>query len=468
MAFDWLKKLSIKQETQSFFIARPPERADRLIFLHPDRSIPRGAKITIRSDECALFFREGKIIGKLDTGTQLLDTANIPFLGHLIIDEFSNANHFICELFFVTTREWAQNFHNIEVGQFRDNNSRNVVKVLASLGYTVRIADPVKLIIGLGGQNAESEEAITDILRGRAATTLRQSVAFRAQRADILDIVSNIDVDAIGQELVAAARAEFLPLGLDVIRAFDLKLDLDEDSEDRLIKFGQLEQELALQAKGASLATQEGFAHFNAVQGQRSAMEGLGKGLSSGNSPMILSGNMGSFGGANLVPSYANPKRSMGAGSSPLSAQASYVLINDKGERGPFTPRQLALILVAEGLAPQETSIRRTDDPSTISFTADLEPLIMTEFSKRKKPDAARSTAARPTPDVDSNGQSIELLDAAMKAAAVDGVISPAAEATLAQMAQSLGIAGDGREASLLILGLSTRAGLSLSSSDRS
>ena len=114
------------------------------------------------------------------------------------------------------------------------------------------------------------------------------------------------------------------------------------------------------------------------------------------------------------------------------------------------------------------TSIRRTDDPSTISFTADLEPLIMTEFSKRKKPDTARSAAVRTTPEVNSSGQSIELLDAAMKAAAVDGVISPAAEATLAQMAQSLGIAGDGREASLLILGLSTRAGLSLSSSDRS
>ena len=113
------------------------------------------------------------------------------------------------------------------------------------------------------------------------------------------------------------------------------------------------------------------------------------------------------------------------------------------------------------------TSIRRTGDPSTISFTADLEPLMMTEFSKRKRPDTARSAAVRTTPEVNSSGQSIELLDAAMKAAAVDRLISPAAEATLVQMAQSLGIAGDGREAYLLILGLSTRAGLSLSSSTK-
>ena len=466
MAFDWFKKLSIKQETRSFFIARPPECADRLVYLHPDQSIPRGAKITVRSDECALFFREGKFIGKIDVGTYLIDSANIPFLGHLIIDEFTNANHFICELFFVTTREWGQYFHNIEVGQVRDRNSRNVVNVLASLGYTVRITDPAKLVIDLGGQNAGSEEHINDILRGRAATTLRQSVATRAQHADILDIVSNIDVDAIGKELVSAARAEFLPLGLDVIRAFDLKLNLDDASEDRLIKFGELEQELALQAKGASLATQEGFAHFNAVQGQRSAMEGLGKGLGTGNSPMILSGNMGGFGGANLVPSYSNPKRNMGAGSSPLSAQASYVLIDGNGERGPFTPRQLALVLVAEGLAPQSTSIRRTDDPPTISFTADLEPLIKAEYDKRKKPDVARATPARTTSEVSSNGQSIELLDAAMRAASVGGAVSPEAEATLVQMAQSLGIASDEREASLIILGLSARAGLRLPSSD--
>lgn len=151
MALDWLKKFSIKQETRSFYIARPPEYAERLIYLHPDRSVPRGAKLTVRSDECALFFREGKLIGKIDTGTYLLDTANLPFLGHLIVDEFTNANHFICELFFVTTREWAQSFEDVEVGQFRDSNSRNVVKVLASFGYTVRIADPARLIIGLGG-----------------------------------------------------------------------------------------------------------------------------------------------------------------------------------------------------------------------------------------------------------------------------------------------------------------------------
>ena len=42
--------------------------ANELIWSHPDRSIPRGAKITVRSDEIALFFREGKYIGRMVFG----------------------------------------------------------------------------------------------------------------------------------------------------------------------------------------------------------------------------------------------------------------------------------------------------------------------------------------------------------------------------------------------------------------
>lgn len=75
MRFSWFSK-----ETSSMYVARPADRADDLIYLHPDQSIPRGTKLTVRSDECVLFFREGKYIGKIDPGTTvLLDTANIPF-----------------------------------------------------------------------------------------------------------------------------------------------------------------------------------------------------------------------------------------------------------------------------------------------------------------------------------------------------------------------------------------------------
>jgi hypothetical protein len=56
----------IRDETKSLYIARPESAMGDLVYMHPDKSIPRGAKITVRSDECALFFREGKFIARLN------------------------------------------------------------------------------------------------------------------------------------------------------------------------------------------------------------------------------------------------------------------------------------------------------------------------------------------------------------------------------------------------------------------
>jgi len=461
MAFDW-----IKRETKSFYIARPPEDAHRLVYLHPDRSVPRGTKLTVRTDECALFFREGQFIGRVEAGTTLLDTANIPFLGHLLVDGFTGSNHFICEIFFVTLREFIEAVPEFEVGQFIDNNSRNVVKVLASVNYTVRVTDPSLLITGLGGQNAESGDVVRVVLAGRTATALRQSVATRAQSRAILDVVSNIDVDAIGNELVTAARAEFVPLGLDVVRAFDLRLDLDHESRDLLVQFGKLESNLAYQAKGASIANRDGFAQFNAVEGQLAAMKGLGQGLSTGNSPMILSGNFGGLGGGFAAPSSFTPqRRDFGSGSSPMSHQVSFILVDGNSEKGPYTPRQLALIIIAEGLDPQTTTIRQSDDRADISFTVDQEPLVMAEVQKRRRgtpsPPTARNVAPQPA-TAPSNSRMIDALSAAMQAAAADSRISPESFTALVDMAQALGLSSDQQQASLLVLGLATQAGFSV------
>ncbi|MDE1918252.1 MAG: SPFH domain-containing protein [Sphingomonadales bacterium] len=461
MAFDWLRR-----ETKSQYIARPAEAAHELVYYHPDRSIPRGAKLTVRSDECALFFREGRYIGRIDAGTALLDTANIPFLGHLLVDGFTGGNHFLCELFFVTLRETIEEVPPFEVGQFIDSNSRKVVKVIAELNYTMRVVDPPLLITGLGGQNAQSGIAVAQILAGRTATALRQSVATRASTRAILDIVSNIDVDAIGNELVAAAQAEFRPLGLEVVRAFDLRLDLDDESRQRLVEFGERESNLAYQAKGASIANQDGFTHFNAVQGQLAALEGLGKGLATGHSPMVLSGSLGGIGGGMGASATITPaRRDVGRGGTPITQQVSFVLIHAQGDKGPYTARQLALVLIAEGLDPATASIRRSDDPASMAFTADLEPLVMVEFDRRRRAPATGVQPATPVPSAPAATSAVNMIDVlsgAIRAAGRDGRIPREAFAALAPMAQTLGLAADPQQASLLVAGLAAQAGLSI------
>ena len=46
--------------TKAQYIARPESAATDLVYLHPDTTVPRGAKLTVRSDETAIFFREGQ------------------------------------------------------------------------------------------------------------------------------------------------------------------------------------------------------------------------------------------------------------------------------------------------------------------------------------------------------------------------------------------------------------------------
>src|SRR5579871_3371386 len=233
-------------QTQSLYIARPDAHLKDLIYKHPDRSIPRGAKLTVRASECALFFREGKCVGRIEPGTVALDTANIPFLGHLVVDRLTDANHFLCELFFVSTNEiilrvpdfdrlttdgrepgydllkprpeallrggasdlGSGNPKYVLLGQYRDSNSALVVSVGGSVSYTLKVQNPERLIVGLAGQSSYAGHEVEQVLAGRLLNRLRQLVGRRVRVSPVLDVVSNVDAEEISNELREACRVE--------------------------------------------------------------------------------------------------------------------------------------------------------------------------------------------------------------------------------------------------------------------
>jgi membrane protease subunit (stomatin/prohibitin family) len=389
MAFGWLTK-----ETKSAYIARPAESVHSLVYLHPDKSIPRGAKLTVRSDECALFFRDGKYVGRIDAGSVLLDTANIPFLGHLLIDQFTDANHFICEVFFVSLNEIIFRIDPVSLGQYKDMNSANVVSITGGVSYTVKALDPARLVIDLGGQNSDSSAKVEQILNGRMINQMRKAVGMRTQASPVLEVVSNVESEAVSQEIQALGHAEFSRTGIGIGRVFDLALQLDGESLNALREFGKQESGLALQAKGMRLATGDGFAEFNLIQGQRAALEGLGKGLGTGNAPMVMSGfNIGANLTGPAARSASRPPIQVREGTV-LSTRSMYVLRGATGETGPFTPRQIALMAISKGLPLSEMEIRGTEDPNDVLFSADLEPQILAEFKRRAPPVASHPVAS--------------------------------------------------------------------------
>ncbi len=74
----------VKKGAGEMFIARPDEAKDLIVFKWPDRTIPMKAQITVGQDECALFYKDGVFVGKVDAGRHTLETSNIPFLSRLI------------------------------------------------------------------------------------------------------------------------------------------------------------------------------------------------------------------------------------------------------------------------------------------------------------------------------------------------------------------------------------------------
>lgn len=375
------------KEVKSLYIARPVEAAKELIYRHPDQSIPRGANLTVRSDECVIFFREGRFIGRLDAGAHNLDTANIPFLGHLLVDKLTAANHFIAELFFVALSECIIAMPSTELGQYQDQNSRNVVAIQGKGAITVRVKDPLRLITEVGGQSQQSSTTIIEILIGRLANGVRKSVGRRSALVPILSIVSNADAEAISNELLAFAQTEFESIGISFQRILSLEFKLDEESLKLVRDFGKQESGIALQSKGAQVASQAGFAEYNLVQGQRAALEGMGRGFSAGKTTMFVGGgNLG----ADLTRSPLNQARGgavmpqMSSGNAAaIVPPRQYFVIAEGRESGPYSPRQVALLAVSGRKQPSEILIRAEGDPENCSVTADLEPSIIAEYRRR-------------------------------------------------------------------------------------
>ena len=372
------------KETKTLYIARPAEAARYLIYLHPDKSIPRGAKLTVRSDECALFFREGKYIGTINPGTTtLIDTANIPFLGHGLINLFTDGNHFITEIFFVLLSEVIVPIRWAPLGQYQDLNSRNVVSVNGSFEYSLRVQEPLKLITAVGGQSAYSQAAVLQIFSGRMLNGFRKLVGKRAANNPMLSIVSNADSEQLSQELTEFSREELLASGVAISRIFDMTLELDSESLAQLREFGRQESNLAIQSKGAQIANQPGFAEFNIVQGQRAALEGMGQGLATGKGTVMMGMGMG----ANLTNIRSTSNAPLGgsdrglgqARGSTLAPPRKFLISAQSGENGPFSALQVALTAIASKKVLSELMIRGEDDPTGGYFPADAEPQIVAE-----------------------------------------------------------------------------------------
>ncbi len=145
----------VKGGVREMMIARPDNLKHLLVYKHPDNNIPMLSQLTVDSDECALFFKDGKYVGYLPAGRHTLQSQNIPFLNNLIT-QFTGGNVFIAEVFFVKMQPVRGVPFGGPLESMEDPTLFEFVTPRIFGEFAMVITDPVRFVIGYYGQAAGS------------------------------------------------------------------------------------------------------------------------------------------------------------------------------------------------------------------------------------------------------------------------------------------------------------------------
>jgi membrane protease subunit (stomatin/prohibitin family) len=166
----------VKSGVQEMMIARPDQQKQLIVYKHPDQNIPMYSQLTVDSDECAVFFKDGQVIGVLPPGRHTLQTQNIPFLGQ-IVSNFTGGQVFISEIFFVKMSPVRGIPYGGPLGQMEDPLTGELCCPRVFGEMSVRVLEPVKFIVSYSGQAATGDndfilQWVKDLFMGAVKTTL--------------------------------------------------------------------------------------------------------------------------------------------------------------------------------------------------------------------------------------------------------------------------------------------------------
>ncbi len=227
----------IKGGVHQLAIARPDSAKDFWVYKHPDQNIPSHAQLTVDSDEVALFFKDGKFIGSLPAGRHTLDGSNIPFLGQ-IISKFTGGDVFICEVFFVNTREMPSLKFGTSIGDIQDPQTQLRVRLMVYGEFSAKVMDPTKFVIGIVGQRATDNDAVLGWFKSQVQKTMKDGIAelIVKQNWPLMKVTSGAYTEEIEETTLANVRKNIEPYGVEIIRFGDFSITMDQADKERLDK----------------------------------------------------------------------------------------------------------------------------------------------------------------------------------------------------------------------------------------
>ncbi|MFP6685733.1 MAG: SPFH domain-containing protein [Polyangiaceae bacterium] len=288
----------VKNGVRQMMIARPEDMHHLIVYKHPDRSVPMYTQLTVKSDEWAVFFRDGQLMGAVGAGRHTVDGQNIPFLKNWI-DSATGGNVLLAEIFFVRN----QPLRNDPV-MFGDKVRMTdpVTKMPCTPGFfgklVIQVVDPVKFIMGLTGQSIQPHDnaAILEYVSERVKSGFSEPIADALKELN----TSILEYDSVKSDIEKRAIAHFPNLeevGLKIAEMVNWQIRLNAKDTERLeriwekLKVAILEKEAELQMRKMEIEVDvaERKAFVNMANdpaymrhAQAEAMLGAGEGLAKG------------------------------------------------------------------------------------------------------------------------------------------------------------------------------------------
>ena len=226
---------------------------------------------------------QGQIMGVLLPGQHTLDAKELPFLG-MFVDWASGGNAFRSEIFFVGTREFPNFRFGGRLDEIQDPQSGLIVTLRTFGEYSIRVADPQKLILNLVGTvNVTDNTAITAWVTQQLLKVTRTTVTTQLMSGAWPILGLSVHSPEIEVEAMKGANRELSDYGISITRLGNLDINLDDDDNARLKK-------LAGDTAYSRLAG--GFLQAAQAEALQGAGEGLAKG-GEGTTPLFFGAGMG-------------------------------------------------------------------------------------------------------------------------------------------------------------------------------
>jgi membrane protease subunit (stomatin/prohibitin family) len=223
----------VKNGVREMMIARPDNLKSLIVYKHPDQNFPMYSQLTVDSDECAVFFKDGNVIGVLPPGRHTLQTQNIPFLGQ-IVNNFTGGQVFISEIFFVKMSPVRGIPYGGPLGQMEDPLTGELCCPRVFGEMSVRVLEPVKFIVGYSGQAATGDndfilQWVKELFMGAVKTTLGELCEVEGK--------SLLNSMSLSQKLAAAIVAhapDVNDIGIQILTMPPPNINFSEDDLARL------------------------------------------------------------------------------------------------------------------------------------------------------------------------------------------------------------------------------------------